>query len=58
VIEQYITHPEKQNGILEERLKPRRINYHEEEGKVYMYLTKNFFLLDMQIATTHKKIGR
>ena len=52
--EQYITVGVKQNGIVVERLKLRRIEYSSEEGKQYVFITNNFTLQAKQIATIYK----
>ena len=52
--EQYITVRVKQNGIVVERLKLRRIEYSTEDGKQYVFVTNNFTLLAKQIATIYK----
>jgi hypothetical protein len=52
--EQYITVGVKQNGIVIERLKLRRIEYLGEDGKKYVFVTNNFTLPAKQIATIYK----
>lgn len=52
--EQYITIGVKNNGILTDRLKLRRITFKTDEGKVYVFITNNFTLPAMQIATIYK----
>jgi len=52
--EQYITVAVKKNGVLEERLKLRRVLYKTEDGKIYAYVTNNFTLPASQIATIYK----
>jgi hypothetical protein len=52
--EQFVTVGVKQNGIVVERLKLRRITFRSEEGKVYVFLTNNFILPGTQIATIYK----
>lgn len=52
--EQLITVAVKQNGIVVERLKLRRITYKTREGKVYVFITNNFTLAASQIATIYK----
>jgi hypothetical protein len=52
--EQYVTVAVKQNGIVVQRLKLRRITFQSEEGKVYVFLTNNFTLPGTQIATIYK----
>lgn len=52
--EQFVTVGVKQNGIVVERLKLRRVTFRSEEGKVYVYLTNNFTLPGSQIATIYK----
>jgi hypothetical protein len=52
--EQYITVGVKQNGIVVERLKLRRITYLSSEGKRYEFISNNFTLPAKQIATIYK----
>ncbi len=52
--EQYVTVAVKQNGIVMQRLKLRRITLQSEEGKQYVFLTNNFTLPATQIATIYK----
>lgn len=52
--EQYITVAVKQNGIVIQRLKLRRITFKTEEGKLYVFVTNNFTLPPSQIATIYK----
>lgn len=52
--EQYITVAVKQNGVLTERLKLRRITFKTEEGKLYVFVTNNFTLPASQVATIYK----
>ena len=52
--EQYVTVAVKQNGIVTERLKLRRILFKSDEGKVYEYITNNFILPTTQIAVIYK----
>lgn len=52
--EQYITVGVKQAGKETQRLKLRRITYKTKEGKVYVFLTNNFTLPALQIATIYK----
>ena len=52
--EQYITVAVKQNGTVVQRLKLRRITLKTKEGKVYVFITNNFILPAMQIATIYK----
>jgi IS4 transposase len=52
--EQYITVGVKQNGIVVERLKLRRITYLSQDGKQYVFVTNNFTLAAKQIATIYK----
>lgn len=52
--EQFVTVGVKQNGIVVERLKLRRVTFRTEEGKVYVFLTNNFNLPGSQIATIYK----
>lgn len=52
--EQYITVAVKQNGIVIQRLKLRRIIFKTEEGKVYMFVTNNFTLPASQVAIIYK----
>jgi Transposase DDE domain/Domain of unknown function (DUF4372) len=52
--EQYISVAVKQNGVLMQRLKLRRITFKTEEGKVYVFVTNNFTLPASQVATIYK----
>ncbi len=52
--EQYITVAVKQNGIVMQRLKLRRVSFKTEEGKVYVFVTNNFTLPASQVATIYK----
>jgi hypothetical protein len=52
--EQYITVAVKQNGIVVQRLKLRRITFKTEEGKTYVFITNNFTLPASQVATIYK----
>lgn len=52
--EQFVTVGVKQNGIVVERLKLRRVSFRTGEGKVYVFLTNNFTLPGSQIATIYK----
>jgi hypothetical protein len=52
--EQYITVAVKQNGVVTQRLKLRRITFRAEEGKVYVFVTNNFTLPAPQVATIYK----
>jgi hypothetical protein len=52
--EQYLTVAVKVNGLVTQRLKLRRILYKTEEGKVYSYITNNFTLPAIQVATIYK----
>jgi len=52
--EQFVTVGVKQNGIVAERLKLRRVTFRSREGKVYVFLTNNFTLPATQIATIYK----
>jgi hypothetical protein len=52
--EQYITVAVKQNGVVVQRLKLRRIAFKTEEGKVYMFVTNNFTLPASQVAIIYK----
>ena len=52
--EQFVTVGVKQNGIVVERLKLRRVTFRSGEGKVYVFLTNNFNLPGSQIATIYK----
>jgi hypothetical protein len=52
--EQYITVAVKQNGIVVQRLKLRRIAFKTDEGKVYVFVTNNFTLPASQVATIYK----
>ena len=52
--EQYITVAVKQSGKEIQRLKLRRITFKTKEGKVYVFITNNFTLPALQIATIYK----
>lgn len=52
--EQYITVGVKQNGVVVQRLKLRRIMFRSGEGKVYVFVTNNFTLPASQVATIYK----
>lgn len=52
--EQYITVAVKQNGIVIQRLKLRRITFKTEEGKIYVFVTNNITLPASQVATIYK----
>ena len=52
--EQYIKVRVKQNGIVVERLKLRRIEYSSEDGKQYVFIINNFTLQAKQIATIYR----
>lgn len=52
--EQYITVAVKQNGKETQRLKLRRITFKTKEGKVYVFITNNFTLTPLQVATIYK----
>ena len=52
--EQLVTVAVKQNGIVKERLKLRRITFKTTEGKVYVFITNNITLPAIQIATIYK----
>jgi hypothetical protein len=52
--EQYITVAVKQNGMVIQRLKLRRITFKTEEGKLYVFVTNNFTLPASQVATIYK----
>lgn len=52
--EQYITVGVKQNGVVVDRLKMRRIQYLSKDGKLYVFITNNFSLPANQIATIYK----
>jgi len=52
--EQYISVGVKQNGLVVERLKLRRIQYLAEDGKRYVFVTNNFTLPAKQIAIIYK----
>lgn len=52
--EQFVTVGVKQNGIVVERLKLRRVTFRSGEGKAYVFLTNNFTLPATQIATIYK----
>jgi hypothetical protein len=52
--EQYITVAVKQNGVVMQRLKLRRVTFKTEEGRVYVFVTNNFTLPASQIAIIYK----
>jgi hypothetical protein len=52
--EQYITVGVKQNGLVVQRLKLRRITFKTKEGKIYVFVTNDFMLPPSQIATIYK----
>ena len=52
--EQYITVAAKQNGVVVQRLKLRRIVFKTKEGKEYVFITNNFTLPVSQVATIYK----
>ena len=52
--EQYITVAVKQNGVVNQRLKLRRITFKTKEEKVYVFVTNNFTLPSLQVATIYK----
>ena len=52
--EQYVTGAVKVRGVEIQRLKLRRILYKTEDNKVYWYITNNFTLPAIQIATIYK----
>lgn len=52
--EQYITVAVKQNGIVVQRLKLRRILFKTDEGKEYVFVSNNFTLPASQVATIYK----
>jgi hypothetical protein len=52
--EQYITVAVKQNGVVIQRLKLRRIIFKTEQEKVYVFVTNNFTLPASQVATIYK----
>lgn len=52
--EQLVTVGVKQNGIVIQRLKLRRIMFLSEEGKKYVFLTNNITLPASQVATIYK----
>ena len=52
--EQYITVAVKQDGLIIQRLKLRRITFKTEDGKVYVFVTNNFTLPASQVATIYK----
>jgi hypothetical protein len=52
--EQYVTGAVKVRGVEIQRLKLRRILYKTEDNKVYWYITNNFTLPAIQIATVYK----
>jgi hypothetical protein len=52
--EQYVTGAVKVRGVEIQRLKLRRILYKTEDNKIYWYITNNFTLPAIQIATVYK----
>ncbi len=52
--EQYITVPVRKNGAVIRRMKLRRITYKAKDGGLYVFLTNNFTLPPLQIATIYK----
>ncbi len=52
--EQFITVAVKQNGVVTERLKLRRITFKSDDGKLYVFITNDFKLPAMQVATIYK----
>lgn len=52
--EQYITVAVKQNGLVTQRLKLRRITFKTQEGKLYVFVTNNFTLPASQVAIIYK----
>jgi Transposase DDE domain/Domain of unknown function (DUF4372) len=52
--EQYVTVAVKQNGVVLQRLKLRRVTVLADDGKMYVFLTNNFTLPGAQIATIYK----
>jgi len=52
--EQYITVAVKQNSLVTQRLKLRRITFKTQEGKLYVFVTNNFTLPASQVATIYK----
>lgn len=52
--EQYITVAIKQQGVVIERLKLRRITFNSADGKIYYFITNNFTLPATQVATIYK----
>jgi hypothetical protein len=52
--EQYITVPIRKNGAVIQRMKLRRIIFRSDDGSEYVYMTNNFMLPAIQIATIYK----
>jgi hypothetical protein len=52
--EQFITVPILKHGVVDRRLKLRRITFRSKEDKVYVFVTNNFTLPALQIATIYK----
>lgn len=52
--EQYITVPLRKNGAEVSRFKLRRITFKSEDASIYVFITNNFSLPAMQIATIYK----
>jgi hypothetical protein len=52
--EQYITVAVKKQGVVNQRLRLRRITFKTPEGKVYVFVSNNFTLPPSQIATIYK----
>jgi hypothetical protein len=52
--EQYVTLPIRKNGVVIERIKVRRIVFKTEDGSVLVFITNNFTLPAVQIATIYK----
>lgn len=52
--EQYITVAVKKRGVVNQRLRLRRITFKTPEGKVYVFVSNNFTLPPSQIATIYK----
>ncbi len=52
--DQYISVPILKNSVVNRRLKLRRITYKTPEGKEYIFLTNNFFVSALEIATIYK----
>lgn len=52
--EQYVTVPIRKNGVAIERIKLRRIVFKAEDNSVLVFITNNFTLPPLQVATIYK----